>query len=533
MAKEKKKETIRIINVRHPANKTADLKTLVGKSLGLSGDAIENVSILRRSTDARQERIDFVYTLSASVEVGKAVLDKILQRKDVEVYSEKEIKKPFKTTDLKTRPVIVGCGPAGLFTAITLVERGARPIVIERGQRIKQRVKTVESFWNDGKLDPESNTLFGEGGAGTFSDGKLTTRIKSRLKEKVFKEFVKAGADDEIVYLSKPHLGTDRLREIIPHIVEDLQQRGVEFLFNTPVSDIKIEREHVKGIVAGRDFIKTEHIFLATGHSARDIYRLLNKKGVRLEPKGFAVGLRIEHPQEFIDKTQLGTRAGTKQIGPAEYFLSYKDKDSGRGVYTFCMCPGGYVIGCSSSYGQLCTNGMSTYRRNSPWANAAVVVTVRPDDFSGASVLKGIEFQGQLEKNAFIMGGKNYFAPVQHATDFVKGKKEQLTGKGFACSYRPGTIHSDLRNLLPEFITEPLRRGLRQFEQKMPGFIDEGLLIGIETKTSSPVRIVRNLKNFNVPGVKGLIPVGEGSGYAGGIVSSAVDGIQAAMQFDS
>lgn len=533
MAQKKEKALIKIINLRQPVTRQiSDLKDLPARLLGLDKDDIHEVDILRRSTDARQAKINYVFTLSAVIEVQRDVLLKILERKDVEIYEEKKITAPSKISVRLTRPVIVGCGPAGLFTAITLAERGIHPVVVERGERIAQRVKRVDSFWKKMKLDPESNTFFGEGGAGTFSDGKLTTRIKTPLKEKVLKELVKAGADGEILYLHKPHLGTDRLRRIIPRIVEELEKKGVKFLFNTTVRDIKIEGKQVKGLIAGNDLIKSEYVFLASGHSARDVYRLLFEKGVRLEPKGFAVGLRIEHPQELINRMQTGKWDGNQQTGPADYFFSYKDKISSRGVYTFCMCPGGSVIACSSSEGELCTNGMSTYSRRSSLANAAVVVTVGPDDFSGQDVLEGIEFQRLLEKAAFHMGGGNFFAPVQLPAHFLSEDSKYSDPKEKSCSYLPGVTPADLRMLLPEFIRGPLGRGLRHFEKKMPGFIAEGLLVGVETRTSSPVKILRNQKNFHAVGIRGLIPVGEGSGYAGGIVSSAVDGIRAAMQFD-
>jgi hypothetical protein len=528
-----KKTTLKIINFRHPVTeKPIDLDVLLAEHFGITKENIKSVSILRRSIDSRQARIDFVYTLSAVIEVDESVLNKILLRKDVMLYNKKEFIQPAGLSALKSRPVIAGCGPAGLFAAITLVERGIKPILFERGERISHRIVTVDNFWKKGELKPDSNTCFGEGGAGTFSDGKLTTRIKSPLKEKVLKVLVEAGAEEDILYISKPHLGTDRLRKIIPCIVEQLKHNGVEFFFNTSVSEIKIEQGCISGVFAGKEFIKTDNFFLAAGHSARDIFSLLNNKGINLEPKGFAVGMRIEHPQEYIDKIRLKKQAVKQEYARADYFISYKDKASSRGVYTFCMCPGGFVIGCSSSYGELCVNGMSTYARNSPWANSAVVVTVGADDLSGKSVLKGIEFQQQLEKNAFRIGGGNYFAPVQRALEFISKEKKQIHYDSVRCSYRPGTVYSDLRSLLPEFLYQPLLRGLKHFDLKMPGFIEEGILIGVETRTSSPVRIIRDNKNFHTPGLRGLIPIGEGSGYAGGIVSSAVDGIRAAMQFD-
>lgn len=530
MAAEKEKTVLKIINLRHPADQKIDLKELLISELAIDGQTIAKIRILRRATDARQERIDFVYTVLVTLVTDHKVIQKLTQRQDVAVYHEKEVERPLKISGLTSQPVIVGCGPAGLFAALTLIERGVQPIVLERGERITERVKTVDAFWKEGILNPESNVLFGEGGAGTFSDGKLTTRIKSELKEKVFKTLVRAGADSEILYLHKPHIGTDRLRRIIPGIVDELQAKGAVFLFGNPVTDILQERGQVTGVVAGTT-IKSSHVFLATGHSARDMYRLISTHHAVLEPKGFAVGLRIEHPREFIDKQLLGAWAGRPELGPADYFYSYKDAAHGRSVYTFCMCPGGLVIGCSTEDCALYTNGMSVYMRNTEWSNAAVVVSVHAGDYSITDPLEGIRFQEHLEQEAFSMGGGSFHAPVQRACDFVQGIDTSSTTHNIACSYRPGIAYGNLKNLLPQFLYDPLRMGLIHMNKKLPGFIDEGLMIGIETRTSSPVRILRDMKNYHTANLHGLIPVGEGSGYAGGIVSSAVDGIQGAMRF--
>ncbi len=526
------KKTVKIKNVRRPVHDSATLEYILEKKFGLSQDSIQNIRILRRSTDARQKRIDFVYTLAVTLFAGQQAFNHLLNQKDIEIYKEETTQKLTRAKKCASRCIIIGCGPAGLFAALTLVQRGCKPIVIEQGERIYQRIKTVDAFWNQGKLKPTSNTLFGEGGAGTFSDGKLTTRITTPLKKKVLEFFADAGADSEILYLSKPHLGTDRLRNIIPCMVDILQSKGATFLFNTRVSDIYIEDGHVTGVCADGNHMGAETVFLATGHSARDMFAVLHKRGIKLEAKPFAIGLRIEHPQEFIDKALLGTWAGNTVLGPADYFLACKDSKSRRGVFSFCMCPGGYIIGCSSSEDTLCTNGMSTYKRNSTWANAAVVTTVTPEDFLGSSVLKGIEFQLLLEKKAFSMGGKKYYAPAQRAIDFMQPAAQQVSHPVKSCSYRPGTSDQDLRKLLPDFLREPLQNGLKHFDKKIPGFISEGSLVGIETRTSSPVRVLRDSSNYNCKGIKGLIPIGEGSGYAGGIVSSAVDAIKAAMYFD-
>jgi hypothetical protein len=530
MAEEKEKIKIKLLNVRLPFNEKPNLTLLVSAALGIAEEAVTSVQILRRSVDARQERLDMVYTLAIELVAAKQVLSDILNKKDVEILRAAPAPVVHSIKSSTYDPVIIGCGPAGIFAALTLIERGARPILIERGARMGKRIRDVNQFWETGALHAESNVLFGEGGAGTFSDGKLTTRIKSTLKEKALHVLVKFGAPEEIRYVNKPHLGTDRIRQIISAVVENLEQKGVRFLFETKVQALEAQDGHIHGIRTKNQFIKTDTVFLGSGLSARDIYDNLKQQGVVLEAKGFAVGLRIEHPQEFINQQQWGKWAGTSGLEAADYFLTYQDAVSGRGVYTFCMCPGGYVIACASRHGELLTNGMSAYRRDSAWANAAVVVTVRPDDFTAQQPLAGISFQQQLEENAFTAGGENYMIPAQSAREFISGGK---AAQGVpACSCLPGAAHADLGKLLPDFLNEPLKRALMHFDKKMPGFIEAGTLFGVESRTSSPVRIKRNAHNSHAIGVKGLIPIGEGSGYAGGIMSCAVDGMRAALSFD-
>jgi uncharacterized FAD-dependent dehydrogenase len=530
MAEEKEKIKIKLLNIRHPFNETPNLTLLVSAALGIAEEEITSMQIIRRSVDARQERLDMVYTLAIELAAAQQGLSDILKKKDVEIYRAAAAPVAHKAKSSTYDPVIIGCGPAGLFAALMLVEREARPILIERGARMAKRIREVNQFWKNGALNTESNVLFGEGGAGTFSDGKLTTRIKSPLKEKVLHELVKFGAPEEIRYINKPHLGTDRIRQIISAVVENLEQKGVRFLFDTKVQAIEAQDGHINGIRTEDHFIKTDTVFLGAGHSARDIYDSLKQHGVVLEAKGFAVGLRIEHPQEFINRQQWGKWAGTPGLEAADYFFTYQDAASGKGVYTFCMCPGGYVIACSAGQGELLTNGMSAYRRDSAWANAAVVVMVGPADFIAQQPLAGIRLQQQLEENAFTAGGGNYMIPAQPARDFVRGGK---AAQGIpACSCLPGAVHADLGKLLPDFLNEPLKRALIHFDKKMPGFIDAGTLFGVESRTSSPVRIKRNSDIFHAVGVKGLIPIGEGAGYAGGIMSCAVDGMRAALSFD-
>jgi hypothetical protein len=530
MAEEKEKIKIRLLNIRHPFDESPNLTVLASAALRIAAEDVTSVQIIRRSVDARQERLDRVYTLAIEIVAARQALDDILKRKDVEIYQAAPAPAVHRLKSSAADPVIIGCGPSGLFAAMTLVARGASPILIERGSRMSKRVREVNQFWKHGVLNTESNVLFGEGGAGTFSDGKLTTRIKSPLKESVLHELVKFGAPEEIRYINKPHLGTDRIRKIISTMVAELEQQGVQFLFETKVQAIEVHDGHICGIRTEDQLIKADTVFLGSGLSAREIYHDLNQHGAALEAKGFAVGLRIEHPQEFINQQQWGKWAGTPGLEAADYFLSCKDAASGRGVYTFCMCPGGQVIACSSRPGELLTNGMSAYRRDSKWANAAVVVTVGPDDFSSQQPLAGIELQQHLEKKAFMAGGGNFMLPAQSAHDFVAGAGVANDIPGNSCL--PGAVHADLGKLLPDFLATPLKKALIQFDKKMPGFIDAGTLFGVETRTSSPVRIKRNAHNFHAIGVNGLIPIGEGSGYAGGIMSCAVDGMRAALSFD-
>jgi len=523
---------IRVINVRCPAGPSPDFTGLLRNKLRLPSLAIHSFAIIKRATDSRQRRIDFVYTLDADITIGSAHRKRVLQLKDVSPVAAPQTACAPAISKQLQRPVIVGAGPAGLFAAKALLDRGAFPVVIERGERIDGRVRSVEAFWRDGKLNDESNVLFGEGGAGTFSDGKLTTRIKSPLRHEVLKTLADYGAPSEILYLSKPHVGTDILRVIIPSLVDDLQRRGADFFFNCLLVDMQIAAGQLTAIRAGGKLHRTRHLFLATGHSARDIYRLLSVRGVRLEAKSFAVGLRIEHPQELINTGRKPLTCAT-DLGPADYFLTYRDERSGRGVYTFCMCPGGFVIACASAGGHLCTNGMSTSLRNSGWANAAIVATISREEFHCSQPLAGMELQEKLEKTAFQLGGGKFRAPVQRAVDFVSGRDACSAYRPVSCTYRPGVTETDLASLLPESIGQVLCRGLIAFDAKIPGYVSEGLLIGAETRTSSPVRIVRDGRSFQVPSARGLIPIGEGSGYAGGIMSSAVDGMRSVLNFDA
>ncbi len=425
------------------------------------------------------------------------------------------------------RPLVVGTGPAGLFAAWKLTLAGLPPLILERGKEVIARVKDVNRFWEEGKLEEDSNVQFGEGGAGTFSDGKLYTRISDPRIAEILEALIRFGAPPEIRYLQRPHVGTDRLRRIVPAMRQFLLEQGAEFRFQAKVTALKIIGGSLEGaVINGREEVKGSILFLALGHSARDTYRMLYEAGVSMAPKPFAVGLRVEHPQRLIDRIQYGPSAGHPRLPPAEYQLTHRTS-KGRAVYSFCMCPGGAVIGSSSEKGTIVTNGMSFFRRNSPWANSALVVGVGKEDFGREDALAGMEFQKRLEEKAFESGGGNFRAPAQPVLDFLDGKKP---GPAKKTSFQPGVTPACLDECLPGFIVESLREAIPYFDRKMRGFSSkEAMLMGVETRTSSPIRILRR-EDFQSPNVQGLFPVGEGSGYSGGIISSALDGMKAAEE---
>jgi uncharacterized FAD-dependent dehydrogenase len=390
-----------------------------------------------------------------------------------------------------------------------------------------RRIQKVEEFWHTGMLDERSNVQFGEGGAGTFSDGKLTTRIGDNRVDYVLKTFVEFGANEDIMYLKKPHLGTDAIRAIVKRIRNEIIRLGGEFYFETCLTDIDMNKGLLKSIIINNDEeLPCSLLVLAIGNSARDVYRMLDSKGIRIIPKAFAVGLRIEHPQTAIDRIQYGTYTGHPQLPPADYHFTMQDRNTGRSLYTFCMCPGGSVIGASSAAGKLVINGMSYSGRDSGIANSALVVTVSPQDW-GNEALGGIKFQEDLEERAFIMGGKNYHAPAQHLHDFLESRAS-ISLEGSLASYLPGITPVNLWNLLPREIAELIKRGIKAWNTRAPGFVsDQAILTGVETRTSAPVRIERDASccSVNTPGI---YPCGEGAGYAGGIMSAAVDGLKVA-----
>lgn len=511
------------IKIRKDLSEYEILKTAIKKH-HIPEEDIITWQISRKSIDARKKD-DVHYTYSIDIEV----------KNENQYKSLEKIKKPdFPKIHIKNqsslRPVIIGAGPAGLFSALTLVQNHVKPIIIEQGEPVETRKQTVEHFLKTGKLNPSSNIQFGEGGAGTFSDGKLTSGIHSPFCQRVLEEFVSFGAPKEILSLSKPHIGTDRLIDIIKNIREYILQKGGTFLFETKVIDFTIKNQqivclHTLSNKQIEQVIPTNHVILAIGHSSRDTFEKLYQKGFLMEAKNFSVGVRIEHLQKWINEAQYGTITKLK-LPPAEYKLAYHST-SGRSCYTFCMCPGGYVMPSSSDSNTIVTNGMSHFSRNGTNANSALLVNVTPEDFKSNSPLAGIYFQKELEEKAFILGGSNYFAPVQRTQDFFNNEKSEHLGE-VEPTYRPGVTLCNLQEILPDFVTQTLKEGLAFFDTKLHGFAHpDSILTGLETRSSSPVKIIRNEKL--VSNISGVYPCGEGAGYAGGIMSACVDGMKCAI----
>lgn len=486
--------------------------------------AVTACRILRKGLDARKKgRIRYVYTLAFTVVEPAAFWQQHAGDPDLaQLPGDRQPTLPRLRTD--KRIVVVGSGPAGLFASLRLTDYGLTPLLLERGQGIEQRVRAVERFWRDGLLDEENNVQFGEGGAGTFSDGKLTTRVRDAHMGYVLRRFVEFGAPPEIEWLAKPHIGTDRLRLVLLNLRRFLTGHGVEVRFGAKLTDLQLRERQLAGVIVnGNREEACDALLLAPGHSSRDTYAMLECRGVSMEQKPFAVGLRVEHPQEVIDRIQYGSPVDPR-LPPADYALAWNDTASGRSAYSFCMCPGGVVIGGASEAETVVTNGMSVLKRDSGWANSALVASVKTADFGDRSPLAGIALQRRLERAAFRAGGGSYRAPAQSLLAFlgIKG------GKPAAATFRPGVTEAELALLFPEFVTATLRQGITAFERKMRGFITaEATLIGVESRTSAPLRILRG-EDFQSPTVAGLYPCGEGAGYAGGIVSAALDGIRVA-----
>jgi uncharacterized protein len=521
---------LRVTDISLPIDhKPEDLGEAIATILGVPAHEMRSYEIVRKAIDARKrDHIVFVYSVDVDSRREAAILDRLGKKGNISPRPDTEYKLPeHKAAD--SRPVIIGAGPCGLFAALILAQAGRQPIVLERGKSAKERAKDVYGFWKTGKLDTESNVQFGEGGAGTFSDGKLTTQIKDPAGRcmKVIRELIAAGAPEEIAFWYKPHIGTDKLIKVIANIRREIESLGGEVRMQSRVKDIIVQDGAVAGVeLATGEKIEARQVILAIGHSARDTFEMLREKGVAMQQKAFSIGVRVEHPQAMIDKSQFGSFAGQKVLGAADYKLVHHC-GNGRTVYSFCMCPGGEVIASSSEEGGVVTNGMSIYARSRPNGNAAMLVGVQPGDFGSDDVLAGVEFQRKWERLAFEMGGKNYFAPAQRMEDFLAAKASVKMGDVQA-SYKPGVVPGDVAGCLPDYVTSALKEAFGEFDRKLKGFaMADAVLTGVETRSSSPVRVLRG-EDFQSVNVRGLYPAGEGAGYSGGIISSAVDGIKVA-----
>jgi uncharacterized FAD-dependent dehydrogenase len=523
---------IRLTELRLPLeHPPKELTAAVLQRLQLQPAELLRLHIHKRSPDARKKSaLQFVYSLDLELADEAAVL--VRCKDDLHVKPTPDMAYKFVAhapTSLPLRPVVVGFGPAGIFAALILAQSGFRPLVLERGRKVRERTKDTWDLWRKHTLHAESNVQFGEGGAGTFSDGKLYSQIKDprHLSRKVLTEFVKAGAPEEILYVSKPHIGTFRLVSMVEKMRTEIGTLGGEIRFEQRVTDLRIEDGQVRGVVlASGEEIRADHVILALGHSARDTFEMLHARGVFMEAKPFSVGFRIEHPQILIDRARYGQSAGNPLLGAADYKLVYHAKN-GRSVYSFCMCPGGQVVAATSEPGCVVTNGMSQYSRAERNANAGIVVNVSPADFGAEGALGGIAFQRQWEQRAFALGGGNYDAPGQRVGDFLAGRPTEALGE-VTPSYQPGVKLTDLSTALPDYAITAIREALPAFDRQIRGFaMADAMLTGVETRTSSPLRITRgaDCQSLNI---KGLYPAGEGAGYAGGILSAGVDGIEVA-----
>lgn len=525
---------LRIINFRVDVKNKNPLEALLVHKFPVLKDQIQEIHVVRRAVDARKKpHITFVYTLFVALQNEVVVMKKLGRDKNVSTMEPIE-PEPIVHGEqvLKERPVVVGFGPAGMLAAFYLAREGYRPIVLERGQDVDQRSHDVETFWQTGEFKAESNVQFGEGGAGTFSDGKLTTRVTHPRLHEIAKYFVQFGAPQEILYKHKPHVGTDVLRGMVKAMREQIIAWGGEVRFGAKLTKLQLAANQVVGVeVNDEEIIPTSLVLAGVGHSARDTYEMLYNTGIAMESKPFAVGVRIEHPQSMIDISQYGIEPAELGLGAAEYSVVYHDKETGRTAYSFCMCPGGEVVASASEDGHVVTNGMSLYARASGVANSALVVTVGPDDF-GNHPLGGVAFQREWEKKAFELGGHDYKAPLQTVGDFLARQKGTVPEGNAAAphSYRPGVVAADLHECLPTYVTDVMERALPYFGRRIKGFDEPQIcMTGVETRTSSPLRILRD-DDRQSPTVKGLYPMGEGAGYAGGIMSAALDGAETAIR---
>lgn len=518
---------LRINNIKLNLNHSEqELWEKAAKALKIKPSELKACTIRKRSIDARRKsEIKYIYCVDVKVSSENKVYKKA-KNPNVTLCEKEKYQFPKSgNRKLYHRPVIVGAGPAGLFCAYLLAEHGYAPLILERGEKVEERTKTVEEFWQGGELNPESNVQFGEGGAGTFSDGKLNTLVKDKgsRNRKVLEIFVKMGADPSILYMNKPHIGTDVLKTVIQNMRQEIQHMGGEFLFQSKMTDIELQEGKVTAVVINQEKrVETDLLVLAIGHSARDTFSLLKEKNLLLEPKPFAVGFRMEHPQAMMNENRYGSFAD--QLEAADYKVTHTTKN-GRGVYSFCMCPGGYVVNASSEPGKLAVNGMSYHDRAGKNANSAIVVTVEPEDFGSEDVLAGVEFQRKLEQAAFQAGGGKI--PVQLFGDFEENRLSSKLGAVMP-ETKGAWAFASLREILSEELNQSMIEGIHGFARQIAGFDrQDALLLGVESRTSSPVRIVRD-KDTYVSNIAGIYPCGEGAGYAGGITSAAMDGIRTA-----
>ncbi|MGB7650431.1 MAG: NAD(P)/FAD-dependent oxidoreductase [Gallionella sp.] len=524
---------LRLTEIKLPiAHSESELQNAILAKLGIAADELIGHVVYKRGVDARKKNcILYSYTLDVTVRDEAAILARIGTNQHIRIAPDTSYH--FVThapQDLAARPVVIGMGPAGLFAGLLLAQMGFRPLILERGKAVRERTQDTWGLWRKGVLNPESNVQFGEGGAGTFSDGKLYSQIKDSrfLSRKVLDEFVKAGAPAEILYESHPHIGTFKLVGMVEKMRATIQSLGGEIRFESRVDDIEIIDGQVSSVVlANGERIATNHLVLAIGHSARDTFEMIHKRGIFIEAKPFSIGFRIEHPQTVIDRARLGANAGNPQLGAADYKLVYH-ASNGRSVYSFCMCPGGTVVAAASEVGRVVTNGMSQYSRNERNANAGIVVGITPEvDYPG-DPLAGMEFQRCWESRAYELGGATYQAPGQLVGDFLAGRASTKFGKVLP-SYTPGVHLTDLASALPDYAIAAIREALPEFAKQINGFdMADAVLTGVETRTSSPIRIKRNADDMQSINTRGLYPTGEGAGYAGGILSAAVDGIEIA-----
>jgi uncharacterized FAD-dependent dehydrogenase len=527
---------LRIAELKLPLDHSdTALRDALLQRLGISGADLLGFSVFKRSYDARKKSaIVLIYSIEAEVRDEAAVLARLGRDPHVMPAPDTEYKFVQATPAPGTpRPVVIGMGPCGLFAALILAQMGLNPIVLERGKMVRERTVDTFGFWRKRKLNPESNVQFGEGGAGTFSDGKLHSQIKDpkHYGRKVLTEFVKAGAPEEIMYVSKPHIGTFRLVKMVEQMRQNIIDLGGEIRFQTRVTDLVVDGEgsnrQLRGVILDSgERIDTRHMVLAVGHSARDTFQMLYDRGVYVEAKPFSIGFRVEHPQSLIDVCRFGPNAGNEILGAADYKIVHH-ASNGRSVYSFCMCPGGTVVAASSEEGRVVTNGMSQYSRNERNANSAIVVGITPADYPGHP-LAGVAFQRELESRAFTLGGGNYDAPGQLMGDFVRGVPSTQFGSVIP-SFKPAVHLTDLAPSLPGYAITALREAFVAFDKQIKGYFrEDAVLTGVETRTSSPIRIKRNDGDLQSLNTRGLFPAGEGAGYAGGILSAAVDGIKVA-----